>query len=248
MDRERFSFIAHAELDYAVPFRADVFERLIDVIAPSAGATALDIGCGKAELLMRLAERFGVRCVGVEKSRVALDYARRRLDERRLNALVELRVGDADAVVSALADASFDVVSCIGAKHAIVGRDALEETKRLARPGGHVVWGDGYWKKPPSASYLQRLGGTADECLTHAANVAHGTALGLTPIAAFTASDREWDEYEWSYARSVEQFVASHPDDPDAAAMLDRIRNWRDLVLDEGRDTMGFGLYVFRRS
>ena len=34
---------------------------------------------------------------------------------------------------------------------------------------------------------------------------------------------------------------------PDARAMLDRSRRWRDAYLRWGRDTMGFAVYLFYR-
>ena len=56
----------------------------------------------------------------------------------------------------------------------------------------------------------------------------------------------EWDEYEWRYSRSIEQYLVEHPDDPDAEAMRTRIRAWRKLYLTGGRHYLGFGLYLFR--
>ena len=55
---------------------------------------------------------------------------------------------------------------------------------------------------------------------SHAGNVATGEALGLVPFWAATASDAEWDDYEWRYGRSIEDFVAEAPGDPDAKDML----------------------------
>ena len=40
--------------------------------------------------------------------------------------------------------------------------------------------------------------------------------------------------------------VRANPHDPDAQAMLERIRPWREAYLRWGRDTLGFGLYLFR--
>ncbi|MDA1017867.1 MAG: hypothetical protein O3A00_25845 [Planctomycetota bacterium] len=59
-------------------------------------------------------------------------------------------------------------------------------------------------------------------------------------------SQSEWDDYEDQYAQNVEEFVRANEHDPDAEAMLQRIRPWRDAYLRWGRDTLGFGLYLFR--
>jgi hypothetical protein len=74
-----------------------------------------------------------------------------------------------------------------------------------------------------------------------------GIEAGLVPMHAATASPDEWDEYEWKYNRSIERYVRQQPDDPDAKAMLDRSRRWRDAYLRWGRDTLGFAVYLFYR-
>ena len=66
-----------------------------------------------------------------------------------------------------------------------------------------------------------------------------GVDAGLIPMHATTASQDEWDEYEWKYCRSIERYAREQPDDPDVPAMLERIRRWRDGYLRWGRDTLG---------
>jgi len=41
--------------------------------------------------------------------------------------------------------------------------------------------------------------------------------------------------------------VIERPEDPDVPAMLERIRRWRDGYLHWGRETLGFGVYLFHR-
>jgi hypothetical protein len=43
----------------------------------------------------------------------------------------------------------------------------------------------------------------------------------------------------------VEAHAQANPDAPEAAVMRDRIAGWRQLYLAEGRDVLGFGLYLF---
>ena len=61
-----------------------------------------------------------------------------------------------------------------------------------------------------------------------------------------TASQDEWDDYEWKYCRSIERYAREQLDDPDNPWMLERIRRWRDGYLRWGRDTLGFGVYLFQ--
>src|SRR6185295_10710718 len=118
MDRDRFSFLAHATLAFANPLPASAIDRALEIVAPRPGTQALDIGCGKAELLIRLAEQHGVRGIGVERSRLAFDEGIR-IAMKRAADLVELHHANAADFVKPLAPASFDLTICIGATHAL---------------------------------------------------------------------------------------------------------------------------------
>ncbi|WP_426454237.1 hypothetical protein ACP26L_16895 [Paenibacillus sp. S-38] len=60
-------------------------------------------------------------------------------------------------------------------------------------------------------------------------------------------SEDEWDEYEWLYAKSVEDYALEQRDDPDVPSALEHSRGWRSTYMTWGRDTPGFGLYLFRK-
>ncbi|GLV60136.1 hypothetical protein KDH_69590 [Dictyobacter sp. S3.2.2.5] len=105
--------------------------------------------------------------------------------------------------------------------------------------------GDGYWKQEPSQEYLTALETTSDEFQTHADNVATGVSLGLVPMYACVCNEDEWDRFEW--LRMHERFAYRQPDDPDLPALIAQLHSWRDVYLRWGRDTLGFGLYLFQK-
>ncbi|HEX4205805.1 MAG TPA: hypothetical protein VHZ51_16720 [Ktedonobacteraceae bacterium] len=47
--------------------------------------------------------------------------------------------------------------------------------------------------------------------------------------------------------RNIEHYAREMPEDPAVPGLLERIRSWRDLYLRWGRDTLGFGLYLFQK-
>ena len=51
---------------------------MIELLALEPGARVIDLGCGKGELLRRLAARYEIRAVGVDRSPTLLEEARRR--------------------------------------------------------------------------------------------------------------------------------------------------------------------------
>jgi ubiquinone/menaquinone biosynthesis C-methylase UbiE len=208
----------------------------------------IDIGAGRCELLVRLVENYLVSATAVELYAGAIEEAKRRASSRIPEGSIEFIVDDAGAAVEKYESGSYDLGICIGSTHALGGLEStLETMKRLVRKNGFILIGEGYWKQTPSAEYLAALGGAEEsELRSHEENVKAGEELGLIPLWSYVASKEDWDEYEWLYSMSVENYCLENPEDPDHDAMLERIRAWRRTYLTWGRDTLGFGLYLFR--
>ncbi|MEQ8803896.1 MAG: hypothetical protein RLP45_17820, partial [Haliea sp.] len=81
----------------------------------------------------------------------------------------------------------------------------------------------------------------------HAGNIAVAEQAGLVPLYAMVSSDDEWDDFEWGHRQPFELAALANPEDPEVRQRLQASREWRDGYLRWGRDTMGFGLYVFLR-
>lgn len=247
MDRTRFTTIAHRDHVYCNPISPEKMDRVVGLIELEAGARALDIGCGKGELLVRLIELYGVNAVGVDSNAEFIREARARATKRVPGARPEFHSMDFSRFP--VAEESFDVAACLGASHACGGlREALSAQARAVRLGGYVLIGEGYWRREPTPEYLAMLGATRDELTSHAGNVHLGIESGLTPMYAVASNQDEWDHYEWLYGRAIERHLQEHPDDPDHDAMMQRIQEWRRHYLETGRETLGFGLYLFRKG
>lgn len=232
---------------YCNPFSSEKIEAIINLLDLTPEARVLDIGAGKAELLIRLVERFSVHALGIDFSSAFLSEAQTQAEARIPQGKLTLQECD---VTTFQADTdSFDLVICLGACHIFGGfQGTLQHMAQWVRPGGQILIGDGYWKQEPAPEYLMAMGATRDEYLTHAGNVAVGVIHKLIPMYASVCNDDEWDRYEWLHLRNIERYALQHPDDPDVPALLARIRPWRDLYLRWGRDTLGFGLYLFQKS
>jgi cyclopropane fatty-acyl-phospholipid synthase-like methyltransferase len=245
MNHTRFTTIAHRDHAHLNPIDPATLERATSDLGLGSGDPVLDVGCGKAALLVDLARRFGARGLGVDINAAFLAEGRAlagRAGVAHAVALVESEAAGLD-----LAPATFALGICIGSTHALGGyRETLRALRRLVRRDGHVLVGQGYWRRAPDAEYLERLEATADEMTSHEGNVAAGLEEGLREAGAWVSSLDDWDRYEGLYADTVEAYVAAHPEDRDAPAMGDRIRRWRETYWRWGRDTLGFGLYRFR--
>ncbi len=242
-----FTIVAHGDLALWNPLPAAETFALVDSLDVAASARALDVGCGRAELLIRLLARTGASGVGVDSSPHAVALARAAAAGRVPSSRLELREAPFDAMQ--FADASFDLALCVGATHAAGGlRETLRALRRLLVPGGLAIVGEGHWRREPDAEYLEAIGATRDELLDHAGNVAVARAEGFDVARTLDSSTADFDEYETAYAANVERWAAARPDDADAGAYLARIRSWRAAYLRWGRETLGFALHLLRRS
>ncbi len=246
MNRQKFSAIAHRDHDYCNPISAAKVERLLDLLPLDEGSRVLDLGCGRAELGLRIIERFGSTVVAVDNSSPMLDAARERAEWT--GALGKLHLDDTDIRLFQADPETFHLSCMLGAGGVDGGIAAIcQKLKGWTRSGGYILIGEGYWKQKPGGDYLSFLEAKESDYRDHRGNVQAGVDAGLIPMHATTANDDEWDEYEWKYARSIERYAREQPDDPDVPAMLERVRRWRDAYIRWGRDTLGFAIYLFYR-
>jgi SAM-dependent methyltransferase len=236
------SFLAHRELAFMNPMGEAATDAAIAALDLPPGARVVETGCGSAELLLRVLEAYpGATGVGVDPDRdglaVAAAEAARRVPGR------EPRLVAAPAQDAGLPAEAFDLVVNVAASHAHGGfPEALAELRALARRGGAILLGEGYWTTAPSPEFLEALGGaTADELPLGAGALQDAVrAAGLEVLAAATASPDDVAAYEEGLAAAAERL----PGD-EAAAYARRIRERR--ALPGGATTFGFALLTLRR-
>ncbi|HJC59815.1 MAG TPA: cyclopropane-fatty-acyl-phospholipid synthase family protein [Candidatus Dietzia intestinigallinarum] len=114
------------------------FDLVCSELELSAGDHLLDIGCGWGSLAVHAAERTGARVTAVTISREQHEFARRRVAERGLDGLVDVRLQDYRDVTAIRADA---VVSLEMGEH-VGDREYPGFVRVLERsvvPGGRVL-------------------------------------------------------------------------------------------------------------
>lgn len=196
MPRQTYGTIAHPGLRYNNPFSPAKMEEMIDLLQLPASAAVLDLGTGKAELLIRLVERYQVSALGLELDASDLQEAREQSAARIPSGRLKLRQEDARAFEPG--PQTFDLACCVGACHIFGGiRPTLEHLAPWVRPGGKILVGESYWKREPAQEYQATLATKREELQTHAGNVAAGVALDLVPIYASVCNEDEWDRFEW---------------------------------------------------
>jgi SAM-dependent methyltransferase len=246
MNLQKFSAIAHRDHDYGNPLPAAKYERLLDLLPLDESSRVLDLGCGRADLSLRIIERFGATVIAVDSASLMLDAARERAEWT--GALGKLHLDSCDVREYQADPETFHVAMMLDALDIPGGRSTVcEKLKGWTRSGGHVLVGLNYWKGKPTPELASLVGAREKDIADHRGNVQAGVDAGMIPMHAVTASEDEWDEYQWKVCRSIERYAREQPDDPEVPEMIERSRRLRDAYLRWGREGLGFAAYLFYR-
>ena len=226
------SQIAHAGLPFANPLSEAAIDGAIAALPLPANACILDTGCGSGEMLLRALRRHpGSRGVGVDLDADAIAEARRRAADLP----VQFEVRDAAAV-----EGAYDAAINVASSHVHGGFPGAVEVLSALAPV--VLYGEGFWQRTPTADFLAALGGATEDELPDLDGLrAVIRATGLEILSESLASHDDWGRYEETLAANAERHGG-----PDSLAYARRIRERR--ALPGGTDTLGFGLFVLRRS
>jgi SAM-dependent methyltransferase len=247
MDHLKLSTVAHSTHHFSSPVSVETLDRVLALSGIEKGWRVVDLGCGPAAMALHLADRYGVAVEAVDRSSVMLDLARTRAKDHPGGKRVSFHQAESMAYLEAAQPC--ELLVAVGAGGLVP--DAADNAAQLnalaagVRPGGRLLWGEIFWKRAPSDMLRASTGPVAALYASHADYVAAGEAAGLTPLYAAVSSDQDWDEYAWRYSSAVEAYAAANPGDEGAQLMRRQIAGWRRMYLAEGRETLGFGLYLF---
>ena len=248
MDMWKFYDITHREHVLCNPMSIGKFDQLISLCRLQPGARVLEIATGKGEFIIRLAERYGIRGVGIDLSPYCVADAKRKHQKRVPDAQLSfLEMDGADYQPEE--PESCDLVACIGASWIFRGhRGTLQALERMAAPESWIVVGEPYWRQEPESAYLKAIGEERSAYGTHFENAVVGQELGLDLGYALVSNQDDWDRYEGLQWYAAGEWAREHPDDPDVAEVLKRVREGRTAYLRWGRETLGWAIYVFKKG
>ena len=247
MDIWKYYDVTHRRHLICNPTSAAKLDGVIELLSLERGARVVDVACGKGEMLVKLAERYGVSGVGVDISPFCIADCKRRLQERAPDAGVEfVEMNGAD--YRPASPGSFDLAVCMGASFVFGGhRRTLRALKEMTAPGGLVLVGEPFWVKAPEEEYLAAEEMARETFAGHPGNVEIGVEEGFVPLYAAASNLDEWDRYEALQWRAADEYASANPEDPDLPELLARVARGREIYLKWGRDTLGWALYLFRK-
>ncbi|GHD18740.1 SAM-dependent methyltransferase [Streptomyces violarus] len=213
----------HTRLTFHGPLSEARADRLIERLTRTTPTTVLDIGCGWAELMLRvLTTAPDATGTGIDIDAEALARGREAATARGLADRVRFVEGSATETVHDPAD----LVLCLGASQALGDRlpEALKELRRRVADGGRVLLGEGFWQRTPTPAELSGMWPDAAVTDHHdlATLVDLAIEAGFRPEWTETASLDEWEEFESAYLADVEVWLAEHPGHPLAAETRER--------------------------
>lgn len=244
MDTWKYFDITHRDHTFMNPTTSGKLDEMVSLLDLRPGARVLDIACGKAEPLFRIADRYDVHGVGVDISPYCIRDAREAAKTRTSRSST-LEFVEMDGAKYPVQPDSIDLAVCLGATWVFGGYGGtLETLKRYVRPGGLVLVGEPYWIQEPHEEYLKMAGLTRDLFRTHSGNVLAGEEHGLIPIFTIVSSKEDFDRYDWLQIRAGERYILANPDDPDVNELKRRMADLRQEQTRFGRDTLGWAMYL----
>lgn len=236
----------YARMRWNAPLSAEHADLLLDRMSLGPGQAIADLGCGWGELLMNAVARAGPGAVGTgidldEPPEVVPEVpevlpgardeaARRRLEVQFIKADVSAWRGIADRVL------------CVGASHAFGGTvAALRALAGHVRPGGRLLFGDGFWAQPPSREAVG-LFGEQTMPLPDLMEACRGE--GWRVIHLSTASQLEWDDFESAFRAGRQEWLLANPGHPRAAEIRDWIDARERQYVTVYREVLGFAYLV----
>ncbi|HYN94361.1 MAG TPA: methyltransferase domain-containing protein [Pilimelia sp.] len=239
--------IAEAGHRILSPLTDDKLMLLGELCRPRRGQHLLDLACGKGEMLCRWADRFGIGGLGVDISTVFLAAAHERAAELGVADRVSFRHGDAPRGVAA--DASYDIVSCIGATWIGDGLGGTIDLMRPAlRPDGLLLVGEPYWTEPPPGGVPAALGVAPDDYATLTGTLDRLAQSGTELVEMVLADADSWDRYVAAQWWTVERWLRANPGHPGAAEMRRYLEASRRSHLEYQRRYLGWGVFVLRTA
>ena len=234
----------YAFLDFNAPLSGARADAIARALAEAGPRTVLDIGCGWAELMLRvIAAAPAATGLGIDTDAEALVRARANAAARGLDD----RVTFVEAPAPVRHEPA-DIVICVGADHAYGGQvEALRALHPIVRSGGQLLFASGFWEQSPSPEQARAVGLEPDSLADLAGLVDLAIAAGFRPLHLQTANRDEWEQFESGFLADLEHWLHRYGHDPASDGIRATADNHRNGWLRGYRNVLGFAYLTLAR-
>ncbi|CAM3655529.1 SAM-dependent methyltransferase [Deinococcus frigens] len=245
MDFLEFFAVVEQDRDILNPISARKLERVAGYAGLRDGLSVLDLGSGKAAMLRQWAARWAIRGTGLELNPAFVREARALAQAEGMADRLHLWEG---RVLDFTPEPDgYDVVSCLGAPFVIGSfAQAVAWMRERLKPGGSLVIGDTYLRKPAPPDDLERWGCAGQPTLEE--RCAELQAAGLTLTGLAVASTDDWDHYTGLMWSGVARWAGTTPHHPHRAEILEKVEEGRRQYLGGQREHLGWAVLVARAN
>ncbi len=231
-------------LDFNAPLSDARANALARSLAASSPGTVLDVGCGWGELLLRvLAAAPRATGVGVDSNPALLARGRDNAGARELSSRIRFVQAEAISVREPA-----DVVLCVGSDHAFGDQaTALQALFDRTAPGGRLLFGSGFWTRPPTQAQAESVGLTPESLTDLAGLVDAAIGAGFRPLFVQTANQDEWEHFESGFLADWEEWLHSYGDTDRAGEIRALADTHRNEWLHGWGDVLGFAYLTLGR-
>ena len=130
--------------------------QLIKALGVNRNSRVIDVACGKGTTAILLAEKLGCEVVGIDLAPELIDEAIQLTKKKGLSGKVTFHV--ADALDLPFSDGEFDIA--VAQAMLVLMEDkvkAIQEAKRVIKPGGRAGWLELSWKKAIPPEFIRIL-------------------------------------------------------------------------------------------
>lgn len=236
----RYFVVAESEHELQNPTSAEKLLLLGERLELGQGSRVLDIASGRGGPAVLLGREFGCAVHGIEIAPEFHAAAVERTARAGIADRVSFELGD--AATATFEPESYDAALCLGASFVFGGlADTVDALAPAVRPSGYVAVGEPFWARLPIPDdYEDRH----DPWTTLEGTVVAFETSGLSVISVIASSDDDWDRYETLHWRTLERWLATNPNDPDASEIRMRHEREKRTYLLHGRKLLGWAIFV----
>ena len=233
--------ISHRYLEILNPSSHEKILAVGDVLHLNTGSRVIDFGCGKGELLVLWAEKFGISGTGVDISEPFVEKARNKIKERNLDNRIEIALSNGSEYMT---DEVYDAGLCIGSTFIWGGfRETIQALRKFVKPEGKLAIGEVYWlKNDISQEYLNGSAPPGTLYEHELLQVANDEGYDIEYMVRASLDD--WDRYNAGNWRGLVRWIHENPDHPDRQDIIDHLRKNQEDYLRYEREYLGWAIYM----